>query len=124
MKNKLNRVQLSMPESIAEIQNRTGLPEAAIKKVLETYIDIVKECLCNEVEVVFGDVGYFGWKHWPAQKNVECRNPHTGEKIIKDFPAYNVLSFRQKRTWKRKMKELTIPLFLEEELEGERNELG
>lgn len=119
MKNKLNRAQLTMSESISEIENRTGIPKTVIKRILETYIDIVKECLCSEVEVVFGDIGYFGWKHWPRQENVECRNPATGEKFLMNFPAYNVMSFRQKKAWKKNMKELTIPLFAENKIEGD-----
>lgn len=117
---KSDRVQLKMSEAIKEIHNRTGLPEIAIKRSLENYIEIVKECLCNEVEVVFGDLGYFGWKHWPMQKNKQCRNPLTGETYIKDFPAYNVMSFRQKNGWKKEMRIETSKLFPEnKELEGE-----
>lgn len=117
MKNKLNRAQLNVSEAIKEIQNRTGLPDFAIQKVLDTYIDIVKECICNEVEVVFGDIGYFGWKHYPKRDNVELKNPNTGEKIVKNFPAHNALVFRQKRNWKIEMRKQTAKLFSENELE-------
>lgn len=113
MKNKINRPRLNVSEAIKEIQNRTGLPDYAIERVLETYVEIVKECICNEVEAVFGDIGYFGWKHYPKRTGVEFRNPKSGGTILKDFPAHNALVFRQKRNWKIEMRKRTSKLFPE-----------
>lgn len=113
------RPRIKMSEVIREVYNRTGLPTATIQKILETYSDIVKECVVNEVEVTFNDLGYFGWRHCPKQLNKEYTNFRTGEKEIKDFPAYNVMTFRQKRQWKSEMRELTIPLFEDTEIEGD-----
>ena len=119
--------QLLMSEAIEEIYHRTGLPTAAIKKTLEVYADIVKECVSNNVEVIFGDVGIFGWKHWSMRLGVETKNLKTGEKAIKDFPAYDLMSFRQKCLWKRKMKKITMGLYPENARfnlsEGENDEL-
>lgn len=119
--------QLLLSEAIEEIYHRTGLPTAAIKKTLEVYMDIVKECVSNNVEVVFGDIGIFGWKHWPMQLGVEKKNLIAGEKIIVDLPAYDIMSFRQKRQWRKRMKEITMGLYPENSIfelfEGENNEL-
>lgn len=120
MKNKQEFPRLNTSEAIKEIQNRTGLPEYAIKTVLNNYIDILTECIFNEVEVVFGEIGYFSFKHYKEKKNVRCKNIHTRETYYMDIPPYNMLTFKLKDSWKSYMKKETSKLFMK----GINNELG
>lgn len=111
--------QLNFSESVIEIYNRTGIPANTIFLVLSTFVEIVKESLINEVEVVFGDIGYFTWRFSPRKENKEFRCFKTGMKIVKDIPAYNKLCFRQKKSWREKFKNETMKLYPKNDIEKE-----
>lgn len=102
----MNQPKLNFQEALVEICNRTGMPVNTVYQILWTYIDIVKECLNNQVAIVFGDLGVFRYQHHEARYNVSYYNPKTREHCVaKCFPAYDSPTFRCARQWQAQMKQ-------------------
>ena len=116
---KNGKPRLNFKESIEEICRRTGLPANAVFQSLWTYNEIVKECMLNQVEVVFGNVGTFTYQFFVKRDHIQHRNPKTGEVFYKDYPAHYRMNFRQTPSWKKEMKEETAKLFDENGKEKE-----
>lgn len=111
-----------MPEAITEIQKRTNIPKELVYKVLWSYHQIVREAILNEVEVQFGDMGFFSWEEFKQRLNAYCRNLATGESKRADYPGHLKFKFRPTKKWKRELKEKTIKPIVREE--GEENGVG
>lgn len=105
--------RLTFAEAIEEVQNRIGVPKEIVESILWTYNDIVKECMLNQVEISFGDVGIFTYQFFVRKENAAKRNPKTGETIYIDFPAHYRMNFRQALKWRKTMREETAKLFEE-----------
>ena len=105
--------RLTFAEAIDEVKNRTGIPREIVESILWTYNDIVKECMLNQIEVSFGDIGLFTIQFFIRREKVKRRNPYTGETIYKDFPAHYRMNFRQALKWRKTMREETAKLFEE-----------
>ena len=71
MKPQKDRAKVNFNEAIIEICHRTGLPENAVYRILWTYAEIIKECLCNQVEIAFADLGTFGYQHHCERHDVK-----------------------------------------------------
>ena len=110
---KNGRPRLNFAEAIEEICRRTGLPANAVFQALWTYNEIVKECLLNQVEVVFGNIGTFTYQLFVRREHRKCYNPRTKETIYRDFPAHYRTRFRQTPAWLQVMKTETAKLFPE-----------
>ena len=110
---KNGKPRLNFAEAIEEICRRTGLPANAVFQALWTYNEIVKECILNQVEVVFGNIGTFTYQLFVRRENRKCWNPRTKETVYKDFPAHYRMNFRQTPAWKKTMKAETAKLFPE-----------
>lgn len=110
---KNGRPRLNFAEAIEEICRRTGLPANAVFQALWTYNEIVKECLLNQVEVVFGNIGTFTYQLFVRREHRKCTNPRTKEVFYKDFPAHYRTRFRQTPAWLQQMKTETAKLFPE-----------
>ena len=115
--------RLTFAEAIDEVKNRTGLPREAVENILWTYNDIIKECILNQVDVSFGDIGIFTYQFFVRRENMPKRNPKTGEIIYRDFPAHYRMNFRQALKWRKEMREETAKLF-EENRKDYEDELG
>ena len=105
--------RLTFAEAIDEVKNRTGVPREAVESILWTYNDIVKECMLNQVEVSFGDIGVFTYQFFIRRENMPKKNLNTGETIYRDFPAHYRMNFRQSLKWGKTMREETAKLFEE-----------
>ena len=88
-------------------------PKEIVESILWTYNDIVKECMLNQVEISFGDVGIFTYQFFVRKENAAKRNPKTGEIMYIDFPAHYRMNFRQSLKWRKTMREETAKLFEE-----------
>ena len=116
MKPPKNRAKLNFNEAIIEVCYRTGIPENAVYRILWTYVEVVKECLCNQVEIAFADLGVFGYQHHMERHNVKYFNPRTKEEMPPMYqPPYDAPVFRNTKTWKKQMREATIPFYYNEE---------
>lgn len=128
MKAPKNRAKINFNEAIIEICHRTGLPENAVYRILWTYADIIKECLCNQVEIAFADLGTFGYQHHHERHNVKYYNPQLREWMPPMYqPPYDAPVFRNTKPWKKQMREATIPFYYDEEkgqLKEDENGLG
>lgn len=123
MQKRKGKIKINFKEAIKEVHNRTGLPENSINQVLESYAEVVKQCILNEVDVVFADIGTFGLLHSEKRENVMCRNFHTGEVFYKDIPPYNKTHFKFSPAWKDKVREVSSLHYAEIEKEVEENGL-
>ena len=116
MKPPKNRAKLNFNEAIIEVCHRTGIPENAVYRILWTYVEVVKECLCNQVEIAFADLGVFFFFFHMERHNVKYFNPRTKEEMPPMYqPPYDAPVFRNTKTWKKQMREATIPFYYDEE---------
>lgn len=116
MKTLKKRPKINFSEAIIEICHRTGLPENAVYRTLWTYSEIVKECLCNQVEIAFADLGIFGYQHHCERHNVRYYNPRKKEWMPPMYqPPYDAPVFRNGSNWKKQMREMTIPFYYDKE---------
>ncbi len=101
--------KLTHEEVIYEIYNRTGFPINGIYQVLGVYNDIVQESLYEQVEVPFGDIGFFSWKQINPREDVTVYNPKykTYEKH-KNMPGFRKTAFRINRKWHNSLKQYTM----------------
>lgn len=113
---------LTMSESVHEIKKRTNIPEELVYKVLWAYHQITREAVLNEVEVQFGDMGFFSWEEVRQRLNAYWRNPSTGEEKRVDYPGYLKPKFRPTNKFKKELRENTIKPIVREE--GEENGVG
>ena len=123
MKKPQNRAKLNFNEAIVEIHKRTGLPENSVYRVLWTYAEVIKECLCNQVEIAFADIGTFGYQHHCERHDVKYYNPKERRWMPPMYqPPYDAPVFRNTKPWKKQMREATIPFYYDEET-GELKEI-
>lgn len=116
MKSQKDRAKVNFNEAIIEICHRTGLPENAVYRILWTYAEIIKECLCNQVEIAFADLGTFGYQHHCERHDVKYYNPRAKEWMPPMYqPPYDAPVFRNASKWKKEMRNATIPFYYDEE---------
>ena len=116
MNKKQKRPKINFNEAIIEVCKRTGIPENAVYRVLWTYVEIVKECLCNQVEITFADLGIFGYQHHHERHDVKYYNMKEKKWNPPMYqPPYDSPTFRNAKLWKKEMREATIPFYYDEE---------
>lgn len=108
---KEKKAKLNSKEAIAEISKRTNIPIEVIDKIILAYNQIVTECLLEEVEVQFGEIGFFSWRKTKIKKNLSIKNLKPGTEW------YNKPKFRTSQKWEKEFRET----LLEEKEEGEEN---
>ena len=122
---KEKKPRVNFTEVMEEIYHRTGVPINSVFRTLWTYNEIVKECLIDEVEIVFGDIGIFSFKEAKGKKNARFFSPGNKEFFYTDVHPHVKMIFKVKRAWRKELEEKTRKSFKEEEKEGEdKNELG
>lgn len=110
------RPKVTFNEAISEVNKRTGLPENSVYRILWTYAEIVKECIMNQVEIGFADLGVFGFRHHTERHDVKYYNPKEKRWNPPMYqPPYDAPVFRNGKTWKKQLREATIPLYYDEE---------
>ena len=85
---------LKFSEVVNEIKNRTGFPKEIIKNILLTYVDIAKECMINQIEIPFGDIGNFTYQFFIKNKNVFKKQSNNENNTEDDFLQYYKINFR------------------------------
>lgn len=131
MRKPKNVAKLNKSEVETEIYRRTGLPEEAIRVVINTYGEIIKECLINQVQVAFADIGVFCLQHKPAKAfdyyyDIKQKQWVTWDEP-KLTPGYDSAIFKVNNSMKQFMRENTIPLYehelkeLEEKIKENKN---
>lgn len=114
-----NRPILNFSEIINEISKRNVVPAYIVKKVLQSYAQIVEEALIEGVEVPFGRIGDFTWKVYTQKLIPKSFNKDEVERI-----EYKNIFFRPHNTWLSELKKATItPIFKEQEKE-DKNGVG
>jgi DNA-binding protein HU-beta len=84
---------------LAHLAEQTGLARAEAKRMMETYIDIVRAHVLKGVKVKIGDIGTLMIR---ARKARMGRNPQTGEPV--KIKASKKLAFRQSATMREAVK--------------------
>lgn len=108
---KEKKAKLNFKETVAEIAKRTNIPIEVVSKIILAYNQIVTECLLEEVEVPFGEIGFFSWRKTKIKKNLNIKNLKPG------IEWYNKPKFRTAYKWEKEFRET----MLEEKEEGEEN---
>lgn len=70
---KIPNPKLHMADVHNEIAKRVGLHAGTVKRVLDVYSDVIKQCLLNKVEVPFCDIGTVGYKIIPPYERKEWK---------------------------------------------------
>lgn len=102
--------RLSKEETVREIYNRTGLPQDSIMRILEAYIEIIRESIIAGVEVSLRGLGVFTFKTFQPRDMVLRMEPKygsfkKGETI--HVKGYRIPYFRVTKNCKKEMKEKT-----------------
>ena len=101
--------RLTHEDVIREIYNRTGFPVNGIYQVLGCYNDIVKESLLEEVEIPFGDIGFFSWKQINPRQDATVYNPkYRIYEEHRDIPGFRKTVMRINPKWHNTLKEATL----------------
>lgn len=110
--------KLTHEDVLKEINKRTCYNLDAIYKVLWVYNDIVKEAMMEQVEVPFGDIGFFSWKQITARHDVVTYNHSTHEyNEPGDVDGFRKQTFRVNAKWGKTLKEATRYSYGEEKPE-------
>lgn len=80
---------MNKTELIAVIADQADVTQAMAEKVVNTFVDVVKERLAKEEKVVVTGFGTFEVRHRVARRG---KNPRTGEEII--VPAQKTPAFK------------------------------
>ena len=107
---------MKFSECMKEVSRRTGFPYDTVHIIMKTYSEIVKECLFAQVCCVFDDICVFGLKkNARRMTRMFTSKVEGGSDKPEDYvvPSYYRPSVRWKDVFRRKLKELTIPLFPE-----------
>ena len=113
--------ELSHEEVLIEIQNRTGYSATSIYKIMRNYIDILEESILSGVEVRIPNIGVLTWKVKAPHKNVVVWNPRLQTfSEPHDSPGFFVPHLRISKTFKAKLKEITLYEGPKEEKEEEK----
>jgi len=80
---------MNKTELIAVIADQAEVTQAMAEKVVNTFVDVVKDTLAKEEKVVVTGFGTFEVRHRVARRG---KNPRTGEEII--VPAQNTPAFK------------------------------
>lgn len=80
---------MNKTELIAVIADQAEVTQAMAEKVVNTFVDVVKETLAKEEKVVVTGFGTFEVRHRVARRG---KNPRTGEEII--VPAQKTPAFK------------------------------
>ena len=100
---------LSYVELKEEIKNRTRISEPLVDRVLNSFAEIILECLIVGVEVRFPSLGVFSWTIKEPEYNKVYMNMHTKEKMPpKDYPGYKKPLFIPTNSFKQGLKENTL----------------
>ena len=83
-------------ELIAEIADRTDLPQKDAKAVIATFVQVVTDCARNDEDVAVNGLGIFKSDNVPDRTANNPRNP--GEKIL--VPAHKVLRLQVSKAMK------------------------
>lgn len=99
---------LSQTEVIDQIYHRTGIPRDTIHKILESYREILIDCLLMGVEVSIRGLGTFTYKdNKPKKYTIRMDTKHHKAGDVIDCPGYWIPFFRPTNAMREKMKELT-----------------
>jgi len=80
---------MNKTELIAVIADQAEVTQAMAEKVVNTFVDVVKDKLAKEEKVVVTGFGTFEVRHRVARRG---KNPRTGEEII--VPAQKTPAFK------------------------------
>lgn len=102
--------RLSKEETVREIYNRTGLPKDSIVRIIEAYIEIIRESIIAGVEVSLRGLGVFTYKTYQPKDMVlrmepKCSSFKKGDTI--HVKGYRVPYFRITSNCKKEMREKT-----------------
>lgn len=70
---------MNKAELINALSEKTGLQKNEVKKVLNSYMDVVTECMCRKEEIVL--VGFGTFLPRPQSSRL-ARNPKTGTPVM------------------------------------------
>jgi DNA-binding protein HU-beta len=84
---------------LAHFAEQTGLARAEAKRVMESYVDIIRAHVLKGVKVKIGDIGTLMIRFRKARMG---RNPQTGEPV--KIKASKKLAFRQSATMREAVK--------------------
>lgn len=114
-----NRPILNFSEIIDEISKRNVVPAYIVKKVLQSYAQIVEEALIEGVEIPLGRIGDFTWRNCSQKSIPKYLDNGEVEKL-----EYKLLFFRPHRAWLADFKKATLtPIFKKKEKE-DKNGVG
>ena len=100
--------KLTSLEVMEQIRDRTGVPLEGVRKILEAYNALTKEALLENVEVPFGEIGYFSWKQINAREDVVTWNPRERRyNEPENIPGFQKTVMRINKTWAKELKERT-----------------
>ena len=90
---------MNKTELIAVIADQAEVTQAMAEKVVNTFVDVVKDSLAKEEKVVVTGFGTFEVRHRVARRG---KNPRTGEEII--VPAQKTPGFKAGKLLKDSVK--------------------
>lgn len=102
--------RLSKEETVKEIYNRTGLPQDSIIRIIEAYVEIIRESIIAGVEVSMRGLGVFTYKTYQPRDIVLRMTPKYGSFKKGDtvhVKGYRVPYFRVTKNCKQEMREKT-----------------
>lgn len=115
----MKKAKLTLEEVISEINQRSGLPLTAVRKVLMAYRDITREAIKAEVECPILDIGVLTWNFVPPAKRLEFKNwfkakNGKGDWIVQEnADGYNRPIMRFFDSYKKEIKEASIVPYTE-----------